>query len=79
MNRILFSIALIAFAVAVQAGDTKSCSQTKDQAKSSCGSEKVKTSDQAKGGCCSAAKESCCKESAKQVSLPSPKASDNKL
>ena len=58
MKRIILSVMVLAFAVAVQAGDGSSC---QDKAKSGCCSDKVKTSlngqasqasDKAEGGCC---------------------------
>jgi len=68
---------VIAFAVAVQANDAKTCA-TKDKEKTSCCAEKVKTSEQAKDTC-PFAKASCCKAApVKQTALLSPKASDNK-
>jgi len=85
MKRIILSAMVLAFAVAVQAGDTKPAQDTpKDQP--SCCSSKVQTSLQAKEGtadtadtakgCCG-----CCKQkssakqtAAKQPVLMSPKA-----
>ena len=60
MKRIILSVMVMAFAVAVQAGDAKTC-QVKDQDKPACCPSKVKTSvqanttqvsDQAQAGCC---------------------------
>jgi hypothetical protein len=77
MKRIILSAMVLAFAVAVQAGDTKT-SQTKDTAKPACCAEKVKTSDQAKGTC-PFAKSACCKAApVKQTALLSPKAADSR-
>ena len=87
MKRILLSAIVMAFAVAVQAGDAKT-SQAKDQDKPACCGGKMKTSTQVKmktstevkegtsstaKGCCG-----CCKQqaSAKQTVLLSPKAAD---
>ena len=65
---------VLAFAVAVQAGDTKTC-QDKDKDKPACCAGKVKTSDQAKEGACPFAKSACCKQApVKQTVLASPKA-----
>jgi hypothetical protein len=55
MKRIILSVMVMAFAVAVQAGDGASC---QDKEKSGCCANKVKTSlngqasDKAEGGCC---------------------------
>jgi hypothetical protein len=60
MKRIILSVIVMAFAVAVQAGDAKTC-QVKDTDKPACCPSKVKTSVQAKtsqdsdkdqAGCC---------------------------
>jgi hypothetical protein len=73
MKKIILSVMLVAFAVAVQAGDTKSC-QAKEGSKSACCA--VKTSSQAKSGCCPmmGAKGGCKDKQAKQNALVSPKA-----
>jgi len=73
MKKIILSGLLMAFAVAVQAGDAKAC-QDKDSGKPACCA--AKTSDQAKGTCCpfAAAKSACKEKPAKQVALLSPKA-----
>ena len=76
MKRILLSVIVMAFAVAVQAGDAKT-SQAKDQEQPACCGGKMKTSTQVNEGpssatgCCG-----CCKQQtpAKQVALLSPKA-----
>jgi hypothetical protein len=77
MKRIILSVIVMAFAVAVQAGDAKT-SQDKDKA--GCSGCKVKTSVQAKEATSSTAKSGCgcCKMKApvKQTGLPSPKAAD---
>jgi hypothetical protein len=76
MKRIILSVMVLAFAVAVQAGDAKTC-QDKDKDKPACCASKVKTSDQAKEGCCPFAKSACCKQApVKQTALLSPKAAD---
>jgi hypothetical protein len=55
MKRIILSVMVMAFAVAVQAGDGASC---QDKEKAGCCANKVKTSlngqasDKAEGGCC---------------------------
>ncbi len=55
MKRIILSVMVLAFAVAVQAGDGASC---QDKEKAGCCPNKVKTcvngqaSDKAEGGCC---------------------------
>lgn len=80
MKRIILSVMVLAFAVAVQAGDAKQV-QDKDKDQPSCCASKVKTSDQAKGtsstakSCCG-----CCKKKApvKQTGLLSPKAIDTR-
>jgi len=77
MKKILLSLVLAAFAVAAQAGDAKVC-PFMEGAKSGCCSgtcsDQVKTSDQAKGGCCSAAKTAAKAKPAKAQVLLSPKA-----
>ena len=73
MKRIILSVIVMAFAVAVQADDAKT-SQDKDKDKPACCAHKVKTSDEAKGSC-PFAKAACCKQApAKQTALLSPKA-----
>jgi hypothetical protein len=74
MKRIILSLMVMAFAVAVQAGDAKTAQdQAKD--KPACCASKVKTSEQAKEGTCPFAKSACCKQKeAKQTALASPKA-----
>ena len=47
MKRIILSVMVLAFAVAVQAGDAKTC-QDKDKDKPACCASKVKTSTEAK-------------------------------
>jgi hypothetical protein len=77
MKKILLSLALVAFAAAAQAGDAKVC-PFMESAKSGCcsgkGCDQVKTSDQAKGACCSAAKVTAKLKPAKAQVLMSPKA-----
>ena len=81
MKRIILSVIVMAFAVAVQADDAKKC-QVKDQDKPACCPSKVKTSDQAKEGTCPFAKSACSKQASakattvKQTALASPKAAD---
>ena len=81
MKRIILSAMVLAFAVAVQAGDTKTVQdEAKDQP--SCCSSKVKTSLEAKEGtadsakgCCGCCKKDAAKQTAaKQPKLMSPKA-----
>ena len=73
MKRIILSVIVMAFAVAAQAGDAKTC-QDKDKDKPACCASKVKTSDEAKGSC-PYAKAACCKQApVKQTVLLSPKA-----
>lgn len=69
MKRIILSVMVLAFAAAVQAGDTKPAQDTP-----SCCSSKVKVSTDAKEGTCPMAKASCCKQgSAKQTAAKQPK------
>jgi len=76
MKRIILSVMVLAFAVAVQAADTKAC---QDKDKPACCPSKAKTSTEAKGDCPFAAKSACCKQApAKQQVLLSPKAADAK-
>jgi hypothetical protein len=85
MKRIILSVMVLAFAAAVQAGDTPSCCSSKvkvsteakegtcPMAKASC-SSKVQVSTDAKEGTCPMAKASCCKQgSAKQTAAKQPK------
>jgi hypothetical protein len=74
MKRIILSIMVLAFAVAVQAGDAKT-GQDKDKDAPTCCTGKVKVSNQAKEGSCPFAKAACCKQApVKQTVLLSPKA-----
>ena len=76
MKRIILSVMVLAFAVAVQAGDDKT-SQDKDKDKPACCASKVKVSNEAKEGSCPFAKAACCKQApVKQTVLLSPKAAD---
>ncbi len=72
MKRVILSISLAAFAVAVQAGETKT-----DKEASGCCSSMKATSTQTSGGCCMSQKAACTKgketAAAKPV-LVSPKA-----
>ncbi len=80
MKRIILSAMVLAFAVAVQAGDCTNC-QAKAKDTAGCCCHKMKTSEQAEGTC-PFAKSACCKQaSAKKTSvrqpvLLSPKAAD---
>ena len=80
MKRLILTVMVAAFAVAVQAGDAKSCAEkctVKD--KPACCPSKVKVSDKAKDGCCPMAKDASCSKQAKakqQTALTSPKAAD---
>jgi hypothetical protein len=74
MKRIILSVMVMAFAVAVQADDAKPC-QEKDKDKPACCPSKVKVSTEAKEGSCPFAKAACCKQApVKQTVLASPKA-----
>ena len=77
MKRIILSVIVAAFAVAVQAGDAKT-SQPKDQDQPACCGSKMKTSTQVKEVTASTEKSccGCCKQqtAVKQVALMSPKA-----
>ena len=74
MKRIILSEMVLAFAVAVQAGDAKT-GQDKDKDAPACCASKVKTSNEAKEGSCPFAKAACCKQAlVKQTVLLSPKA-----
>ncbi len=87
MKRLILSVMVMAFAVAVQAGDAKT-SQNKDTDKPACCASKVKTSADAKEGTCPFAKAACCNKQTtakatttkatvtKQTVLLSPKAAD---
>ena len=79
MKRIILSVIVMAFAVAVQAGDAKTA-QNKDKDMQGCCASKVKVSTEAKESSCPFAKAACCKQSsakqtaAKRPVLMSPKA-----
>jgi hypothetical protein len=79
MKRIILSAIMMAFAVAVQAGDAKLGQDTTKDTGGCCAS-KVKVSTEAKEATCPFAKAACCKHSsakkttAKQPVLMSPKA-----
>jgi hypothetical protein len=79
MKRIILSVIVMAFAVAVQAGDAKTAQDTAKDTPGCCAS-KVKVSTEAKEGSCPFAKAACCKQSsakqtaARQPVLMSPKA-----
>ena len=87
MKKIILSLMVAGFAIAVQAGDAKTCpnSKTADTAGCCCHKTKtslqVKTSQEAKGTC-PFAKSACTKQTAakktnvKQTVLLSPKAAD---
>jgi len=91
MKRIILSVMVLAFAVAVQAGDAKKV-QDKDKGQPACCASKVKTSNPEQPACCAskvktsaeakgtcpAGKSGCCKKKAvvKQTGLLSPKAID---
>ncbi len=84
MKKLMFSTVLMAFAFAVQAGDSKTC-QDKDATKPAC-CAKAKCADAAKAQCCDQvkakatcpflAKTACCKTAQAKPVLQSPKASD---
>ena len=81
MKRIILTLTVLAFAVAVQADDTKT-TQTKE--KPACCASKTKVSEDKEEGGCPFAKMACCgdkkvqakKDTAKQPVLLSPKATD---
>ncbi len=82
MKRTILSLVVMAFAVAVYAGDAK-VSQDKDKDKPACCASKAKVSTEAKEGGCPFAKAACCEKQAaakstkaKQTVLLSPKAAD---
>jgi hypothetical protein len=81
MKRIILTVIVAAFAVAVQADDAKKSCQDKCTAKDkpACCPSKTKVSAEAKDGCCPMAKSASCDKQAKakqQAALTSPKASD---
>ncbi len=84
MKRIILSVMVMAFAVAVNAGDAKT-QQSKDTEKPACCASKMKVSENKDEGGCPFAKMACCsqnkdqakKATAKQPVLLSPKAADN--
>jgi hypothetical protein len=81
MKRIILSVIVMAFAVAVHAGDAKT-SQDQAKDKPPCCASKMKTAEQAKEGTCPFAKGACAKQkeakatTAKQSALLSPKAAE---
>jgi len=70
MKKLVLSVALMAFAIAAQAGDAKSST---DKSAAPCCSKMKVSSEQAKAACCSDAKGAMCKAPGKQALL-SPKA-----
>lgn len=77
MKKIILTLTVAAFAVAVQAGDAKNC-PLKDKCKPADCPAKVEKADKAKSGDCPFAKPACCKKqvAAKQAALQSPKAAE---
>jgi hypothetical protein len=82
MKKIILSLVVTAFAVAAQAGGTKSCQAKDTDAGGCCCHHRMQTSEQAEGTC-PFAKHACTKQTAaakkmkktvKQVVLLSPKA-----
>ena len=80
MKKLILSIALVTFAVAVQASDAKPCKDT-TAVKSPCCSETTKTSVKAEstcpfasGGCCTKDKQTAMKKVSVKHALLSPKA-----
>jgi hypothetical protein len=84
MKRVILSVLVTAFAVAVQAGDAKvSQDKNKEKDKPACCASKMKTSTEAKDEGCPFAKAACCSKQTqakqttpKQPVLLSPKAAD---
>ena len=88
MKKLMLSTMLMAFALAVQAGDSTTCQDknAKDVAKPAC-CAKAKSPDAAKAQCCNQAKAkatcpflaktACCKTAQTKPLLQSPKASDS--
>ena len=68
MKKLILSILLVGFAVAVQAGDAKTCAG-KDKA--ACSATKVSDA-----GCCSMAKGTTCKAAPVKLALLSPKGAE---
>jgi hypothetical protein len=89
MKRIILSVIVMGFAVAVQAGDATTCQDKAKDKPACCASQKTKVSTEAntekEAGCCPFAKAACCKQTmakqttAKQPVLLSPKAMDTAL
>jgi len=77
MKRIILSVVVLGFVLAVRADDAKVSKGAPDKYMPSCCSGKVKTSSEAKGTC-PYAKAACCKAAppVKQTALLSPKAAD---
>jgi hypothetical protein len=80
MKRLILTVALLAFAVAVQADNTKT-KPTTDKEKSACCASKQQVSATkeeagAKQGCCCCKMQQAKKDTAKQPTLLSPKAAD---
>jgi len=77
MKKIILTLMVAAFAVAVQAGDAKNC-PLKDKCKPACCPSKVQKAEQAKAGECPLGKPACCKKQVanKQAVLQSPKAAE---
>jgi hypothetical protein len=76
MQKIILSAIVMAFAVAVQAGDAKTC-QDKTKEEGGCCASKMKVSTEAKGSCPFMKAAACAKPApVKQTALLSPKAAD---
>ncbi len=79
MKRIILSVMVMAFAVAVQAGDGKQCTEKQ---KAACAAAKTKVSKDegtcplAKSACCAKKQQEAKKDTAKQPVLLAPKAAD---
>lgn len=74
MKKLILSLALVSFAIAVQAGDDKACAE---KGKSACCTQKTKM--QTDAGCCSMTKATACKATANtqvKLALMSPKAAE---
>ena len=70
MKKLILSVALMAFAVAVQAGDAKTCAKDK----AACSTTKVSTTKVSDGGCCS--KTTACQSAPSRQTLMSPKGAE---
>ena len=78
MKKLALSVFLMAFAIAAQAGDTKTTKTAQEKDQAPCCAAKAKATADAKGNCSESAKMACsggaCKDMPTKQALMSPKA-----